>query len=415
MGNEAFRFSPKQRQVLTWWRRGQWQAIICDGAVRSGKTFCMGLSFFLWAQHDFSGRQFALCGKTVGALRRNLLTELLPSLRRIGMEVQENRSANTLTVVYAGHRNQFLLFGGKDASSAALIQGSTLAGLLLDETALMPRSFVEQAVARCSVRGSKLWFNCNPEGPEHWFYKEWIEKAESRGALRLHFTMEDNPGLPPEIRQRYERLYTGVFYRRFVLGEWAAAQGLVYDFFDPARDAAEVPEGPFSAWRVSVDYGTVNPLSMGLWGQKNGVWYRVEEAYYDSRREGRQKTDAEYADLLEQLAAGREIQRVIVDPSAASFMEALRQRGWQVVKADNDVADGIRVTADLLRQRRIVLCRPCRDCLREMALYCWDERTGRDAPRKEHDHAMDEMRYFAMDLVGERSGRFAAISVARKV
>lgn len=414
MGNEAFRFSPKQRQVLTWWRRGQWQAIICDGAVRSGKTFCMGLSFFLWAQHDFSGRQFALCGKTVGALRRNLLTELLPSLRRIGMEVQENRSANTLTVVYAGHRNQFLLFGGKDASSAALIQGSTLAGLLLDETALMPRSFVEQAVARCSVRGSKLWFNCNPEGPEHWFYKEWIEKAESRGALRLHFTMEDNPGLPPEIRQRYERLYTGVFYRRFVLGEWAAAQGLVYDFFDPARDAAEVPEGPFSTWRVSVDYGTVNPLSMGLWGQKNGVWYRVEEIYYDSRREGRQKTDAEYADLLEQLAAGREIQRVIVDPSAASFMEALRQRGWQVVKADNDVADGIRVTADLLRQRRIVLCRPCRDCLREMALYCWDERTGRDAPRKEHDHAMDEMRYFAMDLVGERSGGFAAISVVRK-
>ena len=415
MENETLRFSHKQRQVLTWWQTGRWQALICDGAVRSGKTFCMGLSFFLWAQHDFNGRQFALCGKTVGALRRNLLTELVPCLRRIGMEVRENRSANTLTVVYAGHRNQFLLFGGKDASSAALIQGSTLAGLLLDETALMPRAFVEQAVARCSVRGSRLWFNCNPEGPEHWFYKEWIEKAESRGALRLHFTMEDNPGLPPEIRQRYERLYTGVFYRRFVLGEWAAAQGLVYDFFDPDKDAAEVPDGPFSAWRVSVDYGTVNPLSMGLWGEKNGVWYRVEEVYYDSRREGRQKTDAEYAEMLEQLVAGRDIQRVIVDPSAASFIETLRRKGWQVMKADNDVADGIRVTADLLRQRRIVLCRPCRDCLREMALYCWDERSGRDAPRKEHDHAMDEMRYFAMDLAGERSGGFAAISVVRKI
>ncbi|MDY3867375.1 MAG: PBSX family phage terminase large subunit [Dysosmobacter sp.] len=415
MENETLRFSPKQRQVLTWWQTGRWQALICDGAVRSGKTFCMGLSFFLWAQHDFNGRQFALCGKTVGALRRNLLTELVPCLRRIGMEVRENRSANTLTVVYAGHRNQFLLFGGKDASSAALIQGSTLAGLLLDETALMPRAFVEQAVARCSVRGSRLWFNCNPEGPEHWFYKEWIEKAESRGALRLHFTMEDNPGLPPEIRQRYERLYTGVFYRRFVLGEWAAAQGLVYDFFDPDKDAAEVPDGPFSAWRVSVDYGTVNPLSMGLWGEKNGVWYRVEEVYYDSRREGQQKTDAEYAEMLEQLVAGRDIQRVIVDPSAASFIETLRRKGWQVMKADNDVADGIRVTADLLRQRRIVLCRPCRDCLREMALYCWDERSGRDAPRKEHDHAMDEMRYFAMDLAGERSGGFAAISVVRKI
>ena len=415
MENETLRFSPKQRQVLTWWQTGRWQALICDGAVRSGKTFCMGLSFFLWAQHDFNGRQFALCGKTVGALRRNLLTELVPCLRRIGMEVRENRSANTLTVVYAGHRNQFLLFGGKDASSAALIQGSTLAGLLLDETALMPRAFVEQAVARCSVRGSRLWFNCNPEGPEHWLSKEWIEKAESRGALRLHFTMEDNPGLPPEIRQRYERLYTGVFYRRFVLGEWAAAQGLVYDFFDPDKDAAEVPDGQFSAWRVSVDYGTVNPLSMGLWGEKNGVWYRVEEVYYDSRREGRQKTDAEYAEMLEQLVAGRDIQRVIVDPSAASFIETLRRKGWQVMKADNDVADGIRVTADLLRQRRIVLCRPCRDCLREMALYCWDERSGRDAPRKEHDHAMDEMRYFAMDLAGERSGGFAAISVVRKI
>ena len=415
MENETLRFSPKQRQVLTWWQTGRWQALICDGAVRSGKTFCMGLSFFLWAQHDFNGWQFALCGKTVGALRRNLLTELVPCLRRIGMEVRENRSANTLTVVYAGHGNQFLLFGGKDASSAALIQGSTLAGLLLDETALMPRAFVEQAVARCSVRGSRLWFNCNPEGPEHWFYKEWIEKAESRGALRLHFTMEDNPGLPPEIRQRYERLYTGVFYRRFVLGEWAAAQGLVYDFFDPDKDAAEVPDGPFSAWRVSVDYRTVNPLSMGLWGEKNGVWYRVEEVYYDSRREGRQKTDAEYAEMLEQLVAGRDIQRVIVDPSAASFIETLRRKGWQVMKADNDVADGIRVTADLLRQRRIVLCRPCRDCLREMALYCWDERSGRDAPRKEHDHAMDEMRYFAMDLAGERSGGFAAISVVRKI
>ena len=415
MENETLRFSPKQQQVLTWWQTGRWQALICDGAVRSGKTFCMGLSFFLWAQHDFNGRQFALCGKTVGALRRNLLTELVPCLRRIGMEARENRSANSLTVVYAGHRNQFLLFGGKDASSAALIQGSTLAGLLLDETALMPRAFVEQAVARCSVRGSRLWFNCNPEGPEHWFYKEWIEKAESRGALRLHFTMEDNPGLPPEIRQRYERLYTGVFYRRFVLGEWAAAQGLVYDFFDPDKDAAEVPDGPFSAWRVSVDYGTVNPLSMGLWGEKNGVWYRVDEVYYDSRREGRQKTDAEYAEMLEQLVAGRDIQRVIVDPSAASFIEMLRRKGWQVMKADNDVADGIRVTADLLRQRRIVLCRPCRDCLREMALYCWDERSGRDAPRKEHDHAMDEMRYFAMDLAGERSGGFAAISVVRKI
>ena len=227
MRNDMIRFSRKQRQVLTWWRQNRWQAIICDGAVRSGKTFCMGLSFFLWAQSCFDGRQFALCGKTVGALRRNLLTELVPCLRRIGMIVRENRSANSLMVEFGGQRNQFLLFGGKDESSAALIQGSTLAGLLLDEAALMPRSFVEQAVARCSVRGSKLWFNCNPEGPEHWFYKEWIEKAESRGALRLHFTMADNPGV---LYQSFDILFLhcGNFHRI----ELMKACAIVFAFFE---------------------------------------------------------------------------------------------------------------------------------------------------------------------------------------
>ena len=400
--------------MLSWWQREDWEAIICDGAVRSGKTFSMGVSFFLWAQARFDGKQFGLCGKTIVSLRRNLLTELVPYLRRIGMSIREKRSENLLIVRFAGHENRFLLFGGRDESSAALIQGSTLAGVLLDETVLMPRSFVEQAIARCSVPGSRLWFNCNPENPGHWFYREWILKAKARRALYLHFTMEDNPALSPRIRARYRNAYSGVFYRRFVLGEWTAAQGLVYDFFDPERDAADVPEGSFEEWRISVDYGTANPASFGLWGKKNAVWYRVAEYYYDSRKAGRQRTDEEYAEALERLAGERTIRRVIVDPSAASFIEVLRRRGFQVVRANNDVADGIRVTSDLLKKRRIVICRTCGDCLREMELYCWDERGGRDAPRKENDHAMDDLRYFAMDAVkGEQSG-FAAVTVERR-
>ena len=414
MGSRPMRFSPKQVRVLSWWRDPALEAIICDGAVRSGKTFSMGLSFFLWASRCFQGRQFGLCGKTIGSLRRNLLSELVPYLRRLGMTVRERRSENLLLVRYGGHENRFLLFGGRDESSAALIQGSTLAGVLLDETALMPRSFVEQAIARCSVPGSRLWFNCNPEGPQHWFYQEWVLRARERKALRLHFTMADNPALSPRIRERYERAYTGVFYRRFVLGEWTAARGLIYDFFDPERDAAEVPADLEGPWRISVDYGTSNPASFGLWGRKGGIWYRVEEFYYDSHRAGRQRTDGEYADDLEHLAAGRAIQRVIVDPSAASFIELLRRRGFSVVKADNAVADGLRVTADYLRRGRIRICRGCRDCLREMALYCWEDRGGRDAPRKEHDHAMDEMRYFAMDLAGEEESAFAAVAVERR-
>ena len=374
----------------------------------------MGLSFFMWAQATFNGRQLGLCGKTISSLRRNLLTELVPYLRRQGFTCRETRSENLLTVRFGGHENRYLLFGGRDESSAALIQGSTLAGVLLDEVALMPRSFVEQACARCSVAESRIWVNCNPEGPQHWFYREWIQKAAERRALYLHFTMEDNPALTPRIRARYRNAYSGVFYRRFVLGQWTAAQGLVYDFFDRERDTAAAPEGPFDEWRISVDYGTANPASFGLWGRMDAAWYRVGEYYYDSRRAGRQRTDAEYASDLRALAGERVISRVIVDPSAASFIETLRREGFQVVRADNDVADGIRVTADLLKRRRLVLCRECEDCLREMELYCWDERGGKDAPRKEHDHAMDDMRYFAMDVAGERGGRFAATWVERR-
>ena len=228
-------FSPKQKQVLTWWcdptARSR-EALICDGAVRSGKTICMGLSFFCWAMRTFQGQAFGLCGKTVTGLRRNLLGGLLPVLGELGFYWEEKVSKNLLTVRFGGRENTFYLFGGKDEGSAALIQGITLAGVLLDEVALMPRSFVEQACARCSVEGSRMWFSCNPEGPEHWFYKEWIQKREERNALYLHFTMADNPALSPGVIRRYARNFSGTFYRRFVLGEWVAAEGRVYDFFD---------------------------------------------------------------------------------------------------------------------------------------------------------------------------------------
>lgn len=415
--SDLIQFSQKQKKVLTWWRQGRrWDAIICDGAVRSGKTFSMGLSFFLWAQSRFSQRQFGLCGKTISSLRRNLLQDLVPFLRKAGMSIRETRSEHLLTVRLGSRENRFILFGGRDESSAALIQGITLAGVLLDEVALMPRSFVEQACARCSVPGSRLWFNCNPEGPQHWFFREWICKAPQHRALYLHFTMDDNPALTPRIRARYRSAYSGVFYQRFVLGEWTAAQGLVYDFFRRDRDAPAPPDGPFDCWRISADYGTANPTSFGLWGHKEGVWFRVQEFYYDSRKTGRQMTDAEYAQALLELSGGRKIDRVIADPSAASFIETLRRMNIPVVRASNNVSDGIRVTADLLKRHKIVICRSCRDCLREIELYCWDSRGSQDAPRKEHDHAMDDMRYFAMDLSRElQSATFAATSVVRRV
>ncbi len=400
------RFSPRQRQVLTWWcgpETRDREAIICDGAVRSGKTLCLGLSFFCWAMGTFRGQRFGLCGKTAVSLRRNLLETVRPALEELGFRWEERVSRNQVKVRFGGWENTFYLFGGRDEGSAALIQGVTLAGVLLDEAALMPRSFVEQAVARCSVEGSRLWFSCNPEGPEHWFYREWIQKAEQRRALYLHFTMADNPALSPAVQARYERGFSGTFYRRFVLGEWAAAQGRVYDFFDESW-VRPAPEGEMEQWRISCDYGTANPASFGLWGLREGVWYRVKEYYYDSRRCGAQKTDGEYAAALAELAGGRPVRKVIVDPSAASFIELLRREGWNVEKADNDVLAGIRTTAELLRKGKLVICDPCADAIREFSLYCWDERAEGDRVKKAHDHAMDDIRYFAVSAAGEEKG-----------
>ena len=411
-------FSRQQRRVLTWWCSAEGQsreAVICDGAVRSGKTLCMGLAFFLWATACFDGMAFGLCGKTITALRRNLLREVLPTLGALGFQWREQASQNRLTVRLGGKENTFYLFGGRDEGSAALIQGITLAGVLLDEAALMPRSFVEQACARCSVPGSRMWFSCNPEHPEHWFYKEWILKAEERRALYLHFTMEDNPALTPQVRERYARSFSGAFYRRFVLGEWVAAQGRVYDFFDESW-ARPVPVGGMERWCISCDYGTVNPTSMGLWGRWGEAWYRVEEFYYDSRREGRQKTDSEYADALEALADGRPIREVVADPSAASFAETVLRHGrYPVLKADNDVAAGIHRVSRALQQAQIKIAPGCKDALREFSLYQWDNSLRRDAPKKENDHAMDDIRYFVSTVLnGEEPGGVCALAVERK-
>ena len=410
-----WRFSEKQKTAMTWWMEGnphsEKDAIFCDGAVRSGKTLAMGLGFFLWAMSGFEGKKFGICGKTVEAVRRNVLSEVMPWLEELGCRWKESRSENLVTVMFRGRENRFYLFGGCDERSADLIQGITFAGVLLDEAALMPRSFVEQACARCSVAGSRLWFNCNPAGPGHWLYKTWVLEAEARNCLRLHFTMEDNPSLTEEVKQRYERLYGGVFYRRFVLGQWVQAEGRVYDFFTEEM-VGKAPDH-CDKWYVSCDYGTVNPTSMGLWGRCGGAWYRVKEFYHDSRARMRQMTDEEYAAALEGLAGGREITSVIVDPSAASFIEVLRRKGWRVRKAKNDVLSGIRLTADCLKRRRIVICEGCGDCLREIEEYVW-EPGGGDRVRKEHDHAMDDMRYFVSTALGEEKGGFAACAVERK-
>lgn len=394
-------FSEKQLVSMLWWNMPQYKnkdGIICDGSVRSGKTLTMTDGFVLWSMTNFNNQIFALCGKTIESLRRNVVTPMQDWLRGV-VVIKEYRSINALDIFYNGHKNRYYLFGGRDESSASLIQGITLAGILLDEVALMPRSFVEQAVARCSVPNSKLWFNCNPDGPEHWFYKEWVKKPKEKHILHLHFTMEDNPSLAPEIRKRYENMYSGVFYDRFIRGLWCVAEGLVYPNFTKTK--CVVSDAPdYGDYYISVDYGTLNPFSAGLWVLCNGTATRIAEFYYSGRDKGTQMTDEEYYHAVRTLAGEKDINCIVVDPSAASFIECIRRHGEYIVrKANNNVLDGIRTVGNMLQSGTIKIHENCKDAIREFRLYRWDEQKTADAVIKENDHAMDDIRYFCYTVL----------------
>ena len=400
-------FGEKQLYTLTWWSDAamhDYDAIICDGSIRAGKTMTMAVSFILWAFTAFDKQVFAICGKTIESVRRNIVTHLPQWLDGI-VRIQERRSENLLIISFAGKTNRFYLFGGKDEGSAALIQGMTLAGVMFDEVALMPRSFVEQALARCSVEGSKFWFNCNPDSPEHWFYKEWIQKHKEKNALYLHFTMKDNNSLSEKVKKRYENMYSGVFYDRFIRGLWVVAEGLVYDFFQSKKETIikTVDMNDYNEFYVSIDYGTINPCSMGLWGVNSEGAARIKESYFDSRKEGRHRTDEEHYQALVELVEDLPITRVIVDPSAASFIECIRRHGeFRVKPAINSVIDGIRITSSLLNSGMIRIDPSCKDCIREFGLYRWDEKKTSDTVLKENDHAMDEVRYFCNTVLRKK-------------
>lgn len=399
------KLSPKQKLVLKWAHLTKFKnrkAIICDGSVRSGKTVSMILGFVHWAMRFFDGKNFGICGKTVSSTERNIITPLLSMVDLTDYYDIAYRRGDSLLTVRSGNKvNRFYVFGGKDESSYTLIQGITLSGVLFDEVALMPQSFVDQAIARTlSEPEARYWFNCNPESSEHWFYKEWICNTRQKQALHLHFTMQDNPILSPKQIADAERLYTGVFYNRYIKGLWCVAEGLIYPMFDRSKHVVPdymPPAGTGTFW-VSCDYGTRNPTSIGLWHlTPNGNATRLREYYYDGRKQN-PRTDEEHYAALEQLVGTLYpfVRAVIIDPSAASFMECVRRHGkFRVYKANNSVLDGIRDVGTLLALDRLHICAGCKDIIREFGQYRWDEKSkGQDQVIKEYDHAMDDMRYF---------------------
>ncbi len=432
--NQIFKFKPfskKQKQILTWWCATSpvkdCDGIIADGAIRSGKTVCMSLSYVMWAMETFNGQNFAMCGKTIGSFRRNVIFWLKLMLKARGYGVVEHRADNLIVITRGKATNNFYIFGGKDESSQDLIQGITLAGVFFDEVALMPESFVNQATGRCSVDGSKFWFNCNPSGPYHWFKVNWIDRSigyigkeraselraknESvKNILYVHFTMDDNLSLTEGIKERYRNMYRGVFYKRYILGLWVMAAGVIYDMFSEEKhveDPTIFKTKLINSNRyVSCDYGTQNATVFLLWNKgTDGIWYCIREYYYSGRDKGRQKTDSEYAKDLASWLDGTEIKAVIVDPAAASFIAELRKQGFRVIKAKNDVEDGIRLVATKLNLLEITFSKVCQNTIKEFASYIWDAKAaeqGEDKPIKQYDHAMDAVRYFVYTIFGDK-------------
>jgi len=421
------RFSRKQLQVLTWWCAAspyrEYNGIIADGSIRAGKTVAMAVSFVLWAMGSFDMCNFAMCGKTVGSFNRNVWRWLKLVLLVHGFNVDELRTQNLITVSKGGRTNFFYIFGGRDESSQDLIQGITLAGLYCDEAALMPESFVNQATGRCSVEGAKMWFNCNPESPMHWFLKRWIEGRESKRLLHLHFTMDDNPSLSDATRERYRTMYSGVFYQRFILGLWVMAQGAIYkdswsdELIFGDKELALIQKNLHTFRRyIAIDYGTVNPMVfLDIYDDGRDLWV-CREYYWDSRAEGGyEKDNSQYGDDLVEFVNSEPALRpsaVVIDPSAASFKIEMRNRGLrakdtvETINADNDVLEGIRLVSTMLTKRLIHFYRGCTKTIEEMKAYVWDDKamlkSGKEKPVKVNDHAPDALRYGVCTLIRPR-------------
>lgn len=416
------KFSKKQRQIFTWWLPNspvrEAGGIIADGAIRSGKTVSMSLSYTMWSMANYDGQNFIMAGKTISSFKRNVLQNLKLMLTSRGYHWIYHISGdfpNMLEVSRNGRTNYFYIFGGKDEGSQDLVQGITAAGAFFDEVALMPESFVNQATARCSVEGATWWFNCNPAGPMHWFKLEWIDKRIKKRLLYLHFTMDDNLSLSEKVKEKYRVMYAGVFYLRYIKGLWAVAEGLIYTmltddnlYTDQERPVA-LKNTAMKA--ITVDYGTTNPcVFLEVWDDGQTIWidqeYRWDSRSEEARRSANpQRTDDQYADDMTEFM-GMEPQNqcmVVVDPSAASFITELRSRGLYVKPANNEVADGIRVVGSLLAKRNIRINKDnCKGLISEMQSYVWDDKAaerGEEKPVKQKDHGPDALRYYCYTVL----------------
>ena len=383
-------FSRKQRKVLNWWCRSSpvrdCNGIIADGAIRSGKSVAMSLGFVVWAMSEFEACNFAMCGKTIGSFRRNVLFWLKLMLRSRGYSVSEQRTENLVIVRRGSTENYFYVFGGKDERAQDLIQGITLAGVFFDEVALMPESFVNQATGRCSVDGSKFWFNCNPGSPAHWFKTGWIDKRADKRLLYLHFTMDDNLSLTEAVKERYRGMYTGVFFKRYILGEWKSADGVIYRQFadDPERFILDEVPADIIIGTMGLDFGGNGSAHAGcLVGITRG--YRsivILGEYYRKEVIDPGTLTGDVCGFVQRSQAQCRATSIWCDSAETTLIKGIRTEVFArhiPVEVRNarkgEIIDRIRLCDMLMSQGRFFVMRRCRHTIAALSEAVWDSKS----------------------------------------
>lgn len=407
-------YSEKQKQLLRLFKQKKLRRInILHGSVRSGKTWISLVLWVFWLLTMPKDAAYLMVAKTLTSLRRNCL-DLLETL--VGKSNFSYSLAAKQAVLFG---RTVYLEGVNDARAESKIRGMTLQGAYCDELTLFTQDFFTMLLSRLSMPEAKLFGTTNPDSPNHWLKSEYLDRSRELDLMEMRFTIDDNEFLDPEYVRQLKREYTGVFYERFILGNWVIAEGLVYPIFSEKEHVVHAlpeccahPEKGQGEYYISVDYGTKNPFSAGLWCVSGGEATRIAEYYYDGRKSKRPRTDEEHYAALEKLARhevwdrGKRvveaypIQCVVIDPSAASMIECISRHGsFSVRAAKNDVIPGIGVTGSLLAAGKLKIHADCKDCIREFGVYSWDEKAKGDQVIKENDHAMDDIRYFCYTVL----------------
>jgi PBSX family phage terminase large subunit len=399
----SFNFGPRAERFAMRPPDRDYTINLLEGAVRSGKTWCLHPKAIYCCKYEVGGRK-VITGVSKQSVYNNILTDLFDIVGP--RNYSYNRNTGQLNLCGA----DWLVIGAKDEGSERYIRGLTVGVALCDEVSLMPQSFFQMLLSRMSPEGARLYGTTNPDSPFHWLKAEYLDNPELRSKRILwsdHFTMDDNPNLLPDFIETQKRLYNGFFYKRFIEGLWVVAEGAIYKdswsddlVYDLQNEPAGLrARGGHVQRIIAVDYGTTNPMVFLDVYDDGKLYWVVREYYWDSAKQMRQKTDAEYADDLAKFIGPERNAKVIIDPSAASFRAEMTKRGIWHVDADNDVNEGIRMVSMVLNQRKARFCRQLTpNTIQEMQTYAWDAKAvqrGEEKPLKIHDHGPDAFRYFA--------------------